>query len=363
MLLMAAFVAARQLESVHIEGTVEGRIRGDFLRLGSTGEVALEDLTMSADVDLRTGAYRSHFEAPTVLGISGDSIRIGGTSGMRSSIGGDHWQQLEVPDAFASVPPWPRLMVDLEELLDSVGLTVGGVTTCGDDQCQRVRVTIDPSDLVEWQASGPLGRTPPWVDSIYSASIEVEIRTSDRSPHSIRFELDGSQVSTGNTGRLSMDLVFSRFDEPVDITAPDPADVTVMPTFPLTPPSTPRPSIPQLPTPTPSATHPDLDCSGLRSVVADATGLAATPVSNESGGCGFSLAGRSGAPLGADSLVVMRREPNPSIVESLGGSLPSTAVEGLGDCAVWVAQFDALCALEGSSRLLRPDIRPATRAG
>lgn len=108
--------------------------------------------------------------------------------------------------------------------------------------------------------------------------------------------------------------------------------------------------------------HPDIDCAGLRSVVANATGMVATSVTDESGGCGFSLA-RSGAQLGADSLVVIRREPDPSIVERLGGAVPSTGGRGPGrPCRLGAAVRRPLRP-QGSSRLLRPDIQRASGDG
>lgn len=342
-LILDSLTASAELKSTHVDMVLEGRTRGDFFNLGSVGELELEDLTLTADVDVATGAWRGHLEAPTLLGITADFIGIGNRQWLRSSVGGENWIQFELPDSFSSAQTQTGARRMWEELLDRGFITpvLTGVTQCGDQQCQSVRVDIPVDALARAAGNGSSQGPAPWPSPTFSGHVDMEIRTSDHLPHRIVVRFDTAQ-EPNTTGRTTLDMTLSRFDEPVEIVAPDPNDVKEFPTYSPPTPGTPLPSV----APRPPSPEAQIDCSRLQSVVTDAVDRDTTRVGTVAGGCQYGLADRPGEVADGDRQVDIFRGPYPEMIEIARQSATSADVARLGDEAVWVADENILYALE-----------------
>lgn len=319
-----------------------GEPGGDFFNLGSVGELELEDLTLTADVDVATGAWRGHLEAPTLLGITADFIGIGDKQWLRSSVGGENWIQFELPDSFSSAQTQTGARRMWKELLDKGFITpvLTGVSQCGDQECQGVRVDIPVDALARAAGNGSSQDPAPWPSATFSGHVDMEIRTSDHLPHRIVVRFDTAQ-EPNTTGRMTLDMTLSRFDEPVEIVAPDPNDVKEFPTY--SPLPTPRPTVTPLPTTSPEA---EFECAPLRAVVSQAMRRDVSSLGSGSFGCQFLLGDRPELGDYGDNGVDISRAPDPWIVAIARQSATTSDVTGLGEDAVWIEEAINLLAIQ-----------------
>jgi len=220
----AALRASESAKSVHLEATVDGTINADLSGSGGPGAaIALNGTTASADIDIAAGNAHATFSVPAFLGLTGELIQIGGTSYVKTSLTGDHYQVQKTGD---SLPVNPT---DTKSLIDNVGdfMSRDGVdpikgedVACGSTQCYTVKIDLTPDELSALGADGPAASGLPF--DVGSASLNLTIRVEKTSN---RLAGIAATVALGEQGSLTVDLALSKWDESVTVSAPPPDQV------------------------------------------------------------------------------------------------------------------------------------------
>jgi hypothetical protein len=220
----AALGTIQAAKSVHLEATLDGSINADLTGGGAGGSaIALTGTTASADVDIAAGNAHATFTVPAFLGLTGELIQIGDTSYVKTSLSGDKFQSQKAVDSLPLAPTDTKTIVDnIGEFLNKPGVdpVKGDDVACGSVQCYTVKIELTPAELnaLGGPEAGAVASELP-VD-LSSASLNLTIRVEKDSNR-----LAGLAVSVamGDQGSLSVDLAFSKWDQPVTVTAP-PAD-------------------------------------------------------------------------------------------------------------------------------------------
>jgi hypothetical protein len=221
-IITAALHATEGAKSVHIDATVDGSISADLTGTGSAGtELPLTGTTAAADVDMAGGKAHATFAIPAFLNLNGELIQIGETSYVKTSLTGP---QFEAQQAADTLPVDPT---DASGIFDDVGdfLTADGVdpvkgddVDCGGKQCYTVSIELTSDELAALGADQAAAAGLPL--DLGSASLALTVRVEKDT-----YRLAGVRtvVSLGEQGSLTLDLTLSRWDQPMDISAP-PAD-------------------------------------------------------------------------------------------------------------------------------------------
>lgn len=220
-IITAALDSTEGARSVHLEVKVDGEINADLMGTGGTGaDIPLTGSTALADVDMAGGKARATLAVPALLNFNAELIQIGETTYLKSSLGGPQYETMQATDELPVDP------TDAAGIFDAVGdlLTAEGVdpvkgddVECGGRQCYTVMIELTPDELVALGGSVATDLLPMDVDS---ASLALTIRVEKDTR---RLAGINAVVSLGEQGSLTLDVAFSKWDEPVDV-APPPAD-------------------------------------------------------------------------------------------------------------------------------------------
>ena len=216
----AALTSTEGAKSVHVEVTLDGSIDADLTGSGTGTSISLTGTTASADVDMAGGKAHATVAVPAFLNFNADLIQIGETTYLRSSLGGPQYETMEATDKLPVDP------TDAARIFDGVGdlLTAEGVdpvkgddVDCGGKPCYTVMIELTPDELAALGAGAATDLVP--LD-IGEASLAFTIRVEKDT-----YRLAGlnAVASLGEQGSLTLDIAFSRWDEPFDI-SPPPAD-------------------------------------------------------------------------------------------------------------------------------------------
>lgn len=228
-IIAAGFASTQTARTVHVDITVDGEINADLS--GGTGTATtfpLTGTTASADVDMAAGKAHATFAVPALLNLNGELIQIGGTSYLKTSLGGPLF---EVQEAVDSLPVDPTdasgIFDDVGEFLqaDGVDPVKGDDVECGGKQCYTVMIELTADELAALGTDAPaagdlpvdLGDLP--VD-LGDLSLAVTVRV-EKDTH--RLAGAATVISLGEMGSLTVDVSASKWDEPMDI-SPPPAD-------------------------------------------------------------------------------------------------------------------------------------------
>ncbi len=218
----AALRTSETAKSVHVEATLDGSINADLSGTGGqSAAVALTGTTASADVDIAAGNAHASFSVPAFLGLTGDLIQIGDTSYVKTSMTGDQYQMQKTADSLPVNPGDTKSLVDnVGDFLSKPGVdpVKGDDVACGSAQCYTVKIELTPQELAALGGTAPTASELP-ID-LSAASLNLTIRVEKDSN---RLAGIAASVAMGDQGSLTFDLAFSKWDQPVTISAP-PAD-------------------------------------------------------------------------------------------------------------------------------------------
>ena len=215
----AALTSTEAAKSVHVDVTVDG-IASVALPIG--GGVAtpldLTGTTATADIDFAKPAARATFAVKAGLTVNGEVIAIDGKTYLKSTLTGSLYAQ-----SAGSTPVDPSavsgLIDNLGDLLLKPGtnLVKGNDVACGSKQCYSVSADLSAADLGN-TGSGALDNLPV---NLAGAALKLTIRVEKDLP----YHLAGvsAVLSTPDGAMLTIDVIASKWDEPVAISAP-PAD-------------------------------------------------------------------------------------------------------------------------------------------
>jgi hypothetical protein len=220
-IITAALKATETARSVHVEATLEGSINADLTGTGNpAASLPLSGTTASADVDMATGKAHATVAIPAFLNFSGELIQIGETSYVKSSLSGPLFETQRMTDALPVDP------TDAAGIFDNVGdlLATDGVdpvkgddVDCGGKSCYTVVIELTADELAALGAGQAAELLP--ID-VAAANLAFTIRVEKDT-----YRLAGIRTiaSLGDLGSLTLDVALSKWDQPMDISAP-PAD-------------------------------------------------------------------------------------------------------------------------------------------
>jgi hypothetical protein len=218
----AALTSSEAATSVHVDAAVDGVVPVTLPGGGAATEVTLNSTTANADADLEAGEVRATFSVPGVLGLAGELIVADGTTYLKTTLTGS---KFKVVDGGSSLPIDPS---DTGGLIDTLGdfLLQPGVdpvkgedVACGGTQCYTVVVDLTAEELAAILGEGA-SALPVDVDG---ASLQMTVRVEQTLPN----HLAGLSIVVGlpSGETLNVEVTFSKWGEPVTITAPSPDEI------------------------------------------------------------------------------------------------------------------------------------------
>ncbi|HUP54342.1 MAG TPA: hypothetical protein VM408_02455 [Methylomirabilota bacterium] len=228
-ILAAAVTSTAAARTVRVDATADGTVSLDLLGMGTPSPIQLDGTTASADLDLANGDARTTFSAPGLLGLTGELIALDGTSYLKSTLTGALYRVQPIGTDVPAPSGQARdtVLKGLTDLLGDQRLTPvkGDDTPCGSTTCYRVDIALSPEDLAalglgELQVPGGLP-VPIQLPDLTAASIDLNVLVAKDTTR-----LTGVKMTAdlgGGAGVATLDVSFSKWDEPVTITAP-PAD-------------------------------------------------------------------------------------------------------------------------------------------
>ena len=230
-ILAAAVTTTTTAKTVRIDATADGTLTLDLLGAGAASTIELNGTTASADLDLVGGNARATFASPGLLGLTGELIAVNGTTYVKSSLTGTRYQVMDGAGAGIPAPSGDVRATVLDGLTSLLANpTLDPVKNddepCGSTTCYRVDIALTPADLavlgigdVQAPAGLPI---PVELPDLSSANVDMRILVAKDTTR-----LNGLKVAVdfGNARVAIVDLTFSKWDEPVSITAPPPDEV------------------------------------------------------------------------------------------------------------------------------------------
>lgn len=205
--------------SVHVELTASGTIEANLTGQGDGTSVRLDGTSGAADVDFANGKAHATFTAPGFL-LSGELIQIGPTSYFKSNLSGPLFIAQEATEALPVDPTDPMgLLDDIGAVLTSeeVERVKGEDVDCGGKRCYSVVIELSSEQIAALAGPAIPSNLPLTVGPI-GLSLTVLVERDTQKLAGITAVSNSEQM-----GSVTLTTTFSKWDEPVDITAP-PAD-------------------------------------------------------------------------------------------------------------------------------------------
>jgi hypothetical protein len=222
-ILTAALASTEGARTVHADVTVDGSVEADLFGTGSSGQsLELKGTPAAADVDMAGGKARATFKVPPIFNLSGELIQIGETSYLKTSLTGPLYEEQQATDSLPVDPTNASGMFDgLRDLLTAEGVdpVKGDDVSCGGKQCYAVTMALSPDELTALGVD-PAALAGDLPIELGAASLDLTVRIEKDTR---RLAGIAALISFEAQGSLTVDASFSRWDEPMDISAP-PAD-------------------------------------------------------------------------------------------------------------------------------------------
>jgi len=210
------------VKSFRADVGVSGSVNVDMMGTGQTSAFPLDNTTATLDVDVENKNAKATFSAPSLMGISGELIQIGGTSYTKTSLTGPLYQKSESTEAGAVDEATNMTDEDVAQLREQlskpeVAPTKGDDVACGDKQCYQVTIDLTSEELQSLSGELPTEEIPADIaDAKVNVTFQIEKDTLRPAGIDITSDL-------GAQGNVTINVDFSNWDEPVSIEAP-PAD-------------------------------------------------------------------------------------------------------------------------------------------
>ena len=219
-IITAALKSSEAAKSVHIEASVDGTVPVALTPGGAGTEVNLTGTTASVDVDIANAEAHATFSVPKVLGLAGELIQADGKTYLKTTLTGSKFKVLGADSSLPVDPTNMGGMIDtLGDFLLKPGVdpVKGEDVSCNGGTCYTIVVDLDATELAALVGTGASSLP---VD-VAGATLKLTLRVEQTLPN----HLAGIAIEIGLSDGKSVaaDLTFSKWDEPVTITAP-PAD-------------------------------------------------------------------------------------------------------------------------------------------
>lgn len=227
-ILRAAVTTTAAAKTVRADAMVDGKVALDLLGSGAATPIDLTGTTASADLELVSGNARATFSAPGLLGVTGEAIVLDGTSYLKTTLTGTLYQV----QSAAAAPSQPSgavrasILQGLTTLLADPRLqpVKGEDAQCGNATCYRVDIALSGDDLSALGAGGgvslPSGLPIPiQLPDLTTATVNLTVLVAK---DTTRLTDVKAAIDLGANGAATVELTFSKWDEPVSISAPPP---------------------------------------------------------------------------------------------------------------------------------------------
>ena len=217
-ILAAAATTAATATSVRADLTADGTVALDPLGTGTGTPVDFAGTNLTADLDLQSGKTRATFAVPALLGLAGEVI-VADAVYLKSTLTGPKFQS--IPLSGESQPP----LKGLTDLLARTDLqpTKGADVPCAGGTCYTVTLHLDAEDLGALTGGAALPSTLPIplpIPDLAGAGVDLTLQIEQATT---RLSGATATVDLGDTGDLTIEGTFTKWNEPVQIAAP-PAD-------------------------------------------------------------------------------------------------------------------------------------------
>ena len=218
----AGLDAAQIAHSVHLDVRVDGSAKISLPGIGAPAgggtPVKLDGTTASVDVDFDKPALHATFAVPSLFNLAGDVIAVDGKGYVKSTLTGPLYQ---VSQGGPADPAGVRaFLAGLETAIGQPGvvLTKGADAQCGSEQCYTVTTKLTADQL--GTTTGSLAGLP--ID-LTGATIDLTVLVEQSDPNHVA-ELKAVITNADGT-TLTIDVLSSKWNQPVSISAPPPDQV------------------------------------------------------------------------------------------------------------------------------------------
>jgi hypothetical protein len=234
-ILAAAATNAATATTVHVDLTADGSVSLDLTGSGTSGAagapIKLTGTTAAADLDLAKKATRATFSIPGLLGLAGELIVVDGAAYYKTTLTGAQYRKqagaTTVPAPSVDPSAIPAMIGQLNDFLAKPGVdpVKGADVDCGGKTCSTVRIELTPAELAALNGGSttvplPSALPVPVPVNLAGASLDLTFQV-ERDTN--RFAGLAAIIGLGDGGKVTANVVLSKWNEPVTITAP-PAD-------------------------------------------------------------------------------------------------------------------------------------------
>jgi hypothetical protein len=216
-ILAAAVTTTTAATSVHVDLTAEGTLAVDLLGSGAEGSINLVGTSLAADLDIAGRKTRATFSSPNLFGLAGEVVVAEDMLFLKSTLTGSKFQ----PSALGAPPENPlkgladlMARTDLDPVKDADAPCAGGT-------CYTLSIRLTPDDLIDLGGDVQLPTDLPIpLPDVSAAAVDLTLHIEQSTTR-----LSGltAVLDLGDTGDLTLEATFTRWNEPVTIVAP-PAD-------------------------------------------------------------------------------------------------------------------------------------------
>jgi len=218
-----AVTATQSLKAAHVKIDLSGTVPFSFG--GASGSsLTLDGTTVEGDVDVAGRAAHLSFAVPALLGTTGEFTVVNQAVYMKISLTGPKWSRLADTGGTGMLPlpsGSPGAVTDeLNTFLarPEVAPKKLGDEKCGDKDCYKVELTLPVGDLAG-SLGGALSSFAPLPSlGTTQATLDLWVEKDSFRPAKATVAVD-----MGTTGKLTVAVALSKFDQAVTI-APPPAD-------------------------------------------------------------------------------------------------------------------------------------------
>jgi hypothetical protein len=223
-ILAAAATTTASATAVHVDVSGDGRLGLDALGTGVVTPIDLRGSTAAADLDLAGRATRATFALPGLLDLGGEIVAVPDVVYLKTTLTGPKYRATPAGPAGASpAPSAGSPLKGLADLLARTDLqpTKGADASCAGGTCYTITIALTAAEL------GSLGtgvrlpaNLPIQVPDLANAGIDLTLHVDQATT---RLSDVHAVVHLGAVGEPSVDLTFTKWNEPPSIAAP-PAD-------------------------------------------------------------------------------------------------------------------------------------------
>ena len=215
-ILAAAATTAASATSVHVDVAADGTVAIDPLGTGSAAPIDLRDTTLNADLDLQNGKTKATFAAPALIGLAGEVI-VADAVYLKTTLTGPKYQKTPIQG-----PPQSPLK-GLTDLLARADLapTKGDDAPCPGGTCYTLAIKLEAAELGTLLGGVTLPSDLPLpIPDIAVSTVDLTLHIEQRTT---RLADATALIDLGDTGKLTLQATFTKWNEAVQITPP-PAD-------------------------------------------------------------------------------------------------------------------------------------------